>query len=175
MAGLNSEVATVDRAAREKLKACQERAFENENGEGETNQRDESRRFDRQTAIMRAEDRPKRDRHDQRRQQNKDGHRQRDGAARRIASHEETKDGAAKGAEEKLAGDGRSYAELLQLVVAAHAAHQFQERLRFEKNRDAIADDGQRRGDSKAGEEEHHCRHRDCSDKAGEETDKKRF
>ena len=55
----------------------------------------------------------------------------------RVASHEETENGAAERAEEKLAGDGRSYAELLQLIVAADAAHQFEERLRLEEDRDA--------------------------------------
>ena len=55
------------------------------------------------------------------------------------------------------------------MIIAADAAHDRQERSRRNENGKPIADDGERRGDAKRGQQQHHDRHRDAGDKAGKQ------
>src|SRR2546430_8112193 len=61
------------------------------------------------------------------------------------------------------------------MIVAADAAHDRKERTRLYKNREAVADDGERRGDAETGEQQHHNGHCDSGDKSGEQSDKERL
>ena len=62
--------------------------------------------------------------------------------------HDQTEQGAAERADEKLARHGRSDAELFEMIVAADAAHDRKKRTGLNKNRKPIANDRERRGDA---------------------------
>src|SRR6266508_3006397 len=83
------------------------------------------------------------------------------------AEREQSKDGSGNCANEELASYRRSNAELLKMIVTAHLAHQGKERTRRDENREAIANDHERCGHAKHGEQQHRRRHHDSGEQPG--------
>src|SRR5262249_7999713 len=106
------------------MKTRDQRTFENQNAEHETDQRNCAAGRDRKTEIARAEDGPKDncDRDD--RKQDEERHCQSHDSALWILAHEQTKNSPAEHADQELAGHGRSNAELFKVIVPADATHQ---------------------------------------------------
>ncbi len=117
------------------MKTADQRSFENQNAERESDQRDQSRRRNRETDVAGAEYRPEKNCQRDHRQGNED----RDCPARdaplKIASHQEAEHRATKHADQQLTGHGRADAELFEMVVTAYAAHQREKWSRLNENR----------------------------------------
>src|SRR5207253_1064695 len=118
----------------QKLKAKNEGSLEQKNAQREAYECDQARDVDRQANIACAQDRPERDSTCNNRQQNKDRYRPYRGHARRIASSEQSENHSANRAHYELAGDCRSNANVLQMIVPAYLAHEGKERTRGNKN-----------------------------------------
>ena len=153
----------------EKVKPGYKGSFKSENSERETDQRDQSRRINRQSAITCPEHRPERDRGRDDRQDDEYPNCCRCNAPRRITPHDQTENRAAESTNKKLARHCRSNTELLQMIVAADSAHDGEKRSRRNENREPIADNRERRRDAETCEDEHDHRHRDAGYKSGEQ------
>ena len=75
-----------------------------------------------------------------------------------ATAHHQAVNHSAERADEQLAGDDRPYAELLHVVVAAHAAHQRKKSVRRNEDRDSIAEDHERRGHAEEPRQQQHRR-----------------
>ena len=148
------------------MKARDQRSFENENAQDETNQRDRAAGCDGQTDVARAEHRPQENRDDDRWQRNEDRHRPCRDAFLWIRAHQQAEERAAEHAHDQLSKDGRADAKLLEMIVTADATHQREKRSRLYENRKAIADNCERRRDAEHCEDQHHNCHRDSGDQA---------
>ena len=157
------------------MKTRDQRSFENQNAQRETDQRDRAGGRDRQTDVTRPEDRPQKNCEHNDRQSDKHRHCPFGNAALRIVPHQQTENRASEHADQQLAGHCRSDAELLQMIVTANAAHQPKERPRFNENGKAVTDDHERRRDAKEREQQHHDGHRKSSNQASQQAGCQRF
>src|ERR1700730_1895837 len=155
--------------ASEKVKPGYEGSFKSENSERETDQRDQSRRINRESAITCPERWPQRDRGHDDGQDYEYPNRCWCNAPGRITPHGQTENRTAKSTNEKLAGHCGSNTELFQMIVAADSAHDGEKRSRRNENREPIADNLERRRDAETCEDQHDHRHRDAGNKSGEQ------
>ena len=111
----------------------------------EADECDEPRDLNRQADVARAQHRPQCDRKYNNRQQNKDRHRpnrRADGSG--IPPHEQRENCSTDRAHEHLAGNCRSNAKLLEMIVTSDLAHERKKRTRRNEDRKAIADNYER-------------------------------
>src|SRR2546423_215770 len=92
-----------------------------------------------------------------------------------MAAHEQAVEAAADRSEEELTGHGRSDTELFEMIVAADAAHEREERSGFNEDRKTVANDHERRSNSKPGQRQHEHGDGQSGEQARQQAGRKRL